>query len=142
MVYHHFWACNLKGTWFSRRFFMCTTEDNIYLARILWDLSLVICIKQVPVIKACILCTHKSDGFAFIFLPFYISNYSLIYLLSCCWRAWSFESCLKYFLENVAACQLLMYCFSASNAHFFVLLCAFGAQLNKQHLVFARGSVC
>ena len=39
------------------------------------------------------------------------------------------------------ACQLLMYCFSTSNPHFFVLLCAFGAGLNKQHLVFARGSV-
>lgn len=34
-----------------------------------------------------------------------------------------------------------MYCFSTSNPHFFVLLCAFGAGLNKQHLVFARGSV-
>ena len=81
MVYNHFRPCNLKGTWFSRRFFMCTMENNISLARIFWDLSLVICIKQVPVIKGYILCTHKSAGFAFIFLPFYISNYSLIYLL-------------------------------------------------------------
>lgn len=112
-------------------------ENNISLARIFWDLSLVICIKQVPVIKGYILCTHKSAGFAFIFLPFYISNYSLIYLLLCCWRAWSFESCLKYFWK--------IWCVSVINVLLLgikpTLLCAFGAGLNKQHLVFARGSV-
>lgn len=116
---------------------MCTIENNIYLARIFWDLSLVICIKQVSVIKGCILCTHKSAGFAFIFLPFYISNYSLTYLLLCCWRAWSFESCLKCFWK--------IWCMSVINVLLLgikpTLLCAFGAGLNKQHLVFARGSV-